>query len=301
VIKINKKILLVLVLMFVAVPAAYSLRVLEFEDQNKFSCTQDGIGKFDFFYDQGEGVIDKDDFRVTADGEEVKGMWLDRDGKGLDELEKGKRAYFVSDAITFMDDKIYDMQLEYPKEDGTTGTIDFEMSCPGFVFACSLFEMNLDQCFNKDGVVYLEISGSGFGQKNYNDLITQFTYVLKGTRKRHEGSLEDSDAVISENGEGLFTIAVPLGYSITYAYIRGTPYGCDKTIDDFDTITYKKCETAPADFEPKTETKTTTTTTQAKTTTADKEDSADEPAEDEEEEKVSFFGRIWRAIASIFK
>lgn len=294
-VKINKKILLIFVLMIIAVQSAAALRVLEFEDAEKLSCTEDGVGKFDFFYHSGEGDIDMDEVSVFFDGEELKGKWIDRDEKSLDYLRVKKRAYFVSNAMQFMEDRIYDMQLKYPKEDGTQGVFDFKMSCPGFVFACDIFEMTLETCYSKDGVVYLEISGKGFGQKDHDDLIKQFTYMLKGSRKRHEGSLEDSNAVITEDGEGLFTIEVPLGYSIQYAYIRGLPYGCDKTIDDFQTITYKKCTTAPDTVE-----------TQATATTQtpeneDEETTADEPAEDEEEEKVSFFKKIWRAILSIFK
>lgn len=286
--------------MVIAVPAVYSARTLQFEDQEKFSCTQDGVGKFDFFYYSGEGTIDMGKVRVLSEGEEVEGKWVDRDERKVTYLQTKKRAYFVSEVMEFMDDKVYDMQVEFPDDDGSTRTVDFGMSCPGFVFACDIFEMSLDQCFNKDGTVYLEISGKGFGQSNHDDLIKQFTYLLKGGTKRHEGSLEDSDAVISDRGEGLFTIAVPLGYSVSYAYIRGMPYGCDKTIDDFDTITYKQCTTAPADFKPATAAA--TTTTQAKTAaTSGKEAPAEEAQGNQGEESVSFFGRIWRAIASIFR
>ena len=292
-IKINKKIFLIAILLFI-VPAVCSLRTLQFQDADKLSCTEDGVAKFDFFYYEGEGEIDMDSATVLADGIEVEGKWVDRDERSLDKLRKGKRAYFISDVTQFMEDRLYDMQVEYPDDDGSMAVHDFQISCPGFVFACPIFAMNIERCYSKNGVAYLEVSGSGFGQHNYEDLITQFTYLLKGSRKRHEGSLEDTNAEITEK-DGLFTIKVPLGYSINWAYIRGKPYGCDITIDDYDTITYKQCttitdsESAPVQADEKEDTE----------KDIEEDVTADDAKEDEEE--ISFFGKIWRAIVSIFK
>lgn len=299
---INKKTLflaLVCVYVVMAAQVVYSLRILDFSDTD-YSCTKDGRGRFDFFYRDGEGSIDMSKAKVTADGDEIKGAWYDRNGNEIGYLKKGRRGYFVSDIVQFKEDKVYVVELEYPESDGSTSTTDFEMSCPGFEFACEIFEMSLDKCYNKAGSAYLEISGSGFGEIGA-DLTLDFTYFLKGVSKRHDGSLEGMDVDIS-NVNGKYLLKIPLGYSISYAYIRGKPYGCDRTIDDFDTITYKKCTTI--------KTPTQTTTTQITETETDdtneQEESAEEDVDDKDagqiqDQKPSFFSRIVRFILSIFK
>ena len=42
----------------------------------------------------------------------------------------------------------------------------------------------------------------------------------------------------------MYTIVYPIDFTVSTAYIRGVPYGCDKSIDDSKTLSYKKCATA---------------------------------------------------------
>ena len=284
------------------VEAACSLRVIE-PDYSDISCTKDGKVRFNFFYVSGEGTIDLDDVVVTANNKKINGTWYKhKSDTKRESLRSGQRAEFISDLMQVNEDRLYTIRVRYPDDDGVPKSFEYEMSCPGFEFACEIFEMNLDECYNRGGNVYLEISGSGFGDLGAN-LTTDFKYYLKGNSKRHEDTLVDMGAEISKVKEGLYLVKVPLGYYVSWAYIRGKPYGCSKTIDNLDTITYKKCvaeteedeeedEPAPARQEPAEE--------------DDTEEADDMPEETEapskkgSEKQLTIFGKMIKFFLSIF-
>lgn len=310
---IIKKTIFWVVIFFIAalvtVHAAYSARIIDIDNDGR-SCTNNGRLRFNFFYSGGEGDMDLDDVTIYADGKAVNGAWyrhvqdIKLLGSEIHSVEKGKRAMFFSDYYEFIEDKIYSMKVRYPNEDGSKSSVELQMSCPGFLFACEIFEINMEKCYNRNGTIYLEFSGEGFGDIGA-DLEKDFIYVLKGTSKRHEGSLEDMNAEISEVRDNYWLISVPLGYHVSWAYLRGTPYGCDKTLkgDFYNTITYKKCTADTSDSSTETTTtnsKTTTTTNTAKTTTTTTQQDNSASGTISNDSKPSFFKRILSFIVSIF-
>lgn len=242
-----KKILALILAFLIAASAACAARVLDFED-DELKCTQDGVCKLNFFYQSGDENIDLDDVKVIAEGDEIKGTWVDRDGDEIISLKPGKRANFISDPGEFYDDAVYDMELSYPDDDGQTRYITFKVSSPGFVFSCDAFSVEMLECVNKEGTLTMTIHATGFGNAwkesftGSNPEKGWLEFELPGSRRKHEGILDTTDATITRDGD-MFTIVYPLGFAVSTAYIRGVPYGCDKTIDDDKTLSYKKCIT----------------------------------------------------------
>lgn len=242
-----KKILILILAFLIAASAASAVRVLEF-DNSGMSCTQDGVCKLNFFYQSGDGSIDLDDVEVLAEGNEIKGEWVDRDGDEISSLSPGKRANFISDYGEFYDDGVYDMELKYPDDDGKTKYINFQVSSPGFIFSCDAFAVEMMGCVNKGGTLTMEIHATGFG-RTWKESFTGtnpekgwLEFYLPGNRRRHEGILDTTEATITRDGD-IYTVVYPLGFTVSTATIRGVPYGCDKTIDSSKTLSYKKCTT----------------------------------------------------------
>lgn len=284
-----KKILF-LILFVLTANIAFAGSLLDF-DEHDMSCTKNGVGKFNFFFKQGEGEIDLQETKVFADEKEIKGEWMNFKEKEINTIKRGERAFFVSDIAEFKEEKIYDMEIKYVDTDETEKNLDFQMSCPGFEFACEIFEMEMNKCYNKEGKVFIELEGGGFEQNNYKVLFEELEFFLKGNMKRHEGSISGMNPKASGSNRN-HIIEIPLGYPITYAYIRGKPYGCDRTIDSLDTIAYKKCTTLAEKTEPSDNTE---------QISEEKDNEKQEnKTEQPEEKKESFFGKIWRFITSIF-
>jgi len=282
-----KKILILILAFFIAASVASAVRVLDFDDQG-LQCTQDGVCKLNFF---GEGNIDLDDVKVLAEGNEIKGEWVDRDGDEMSSLRPGKRANFISNYGEFYDDAVYDMEIKFPDDDGKTRYISFQVSSPGFIFSCDAFAVEMVECVNKGGTLTMEIHATGFG-RTWKESFTGtnpekgwLEFNLPGSRQRHEGILDTTEATITKD-EDTYTVVYPLGFAVSTASIRGIPYGCDKTIDDSKTLSYKKCTTIKD--EPAAQTQQTTEpapiTAAATADTIDKPASGASPSQEEKSE-----------------
>ena len=284
--------------------AAYSARLLEVDPTGR-QCTEEGKAKFNFFYQSGEGSIDlEDDVKVFADGHIVKGKWYQHNTEvERTRVWRGQRAEFRSDPMEFEEDKVYEIKVVYPEENGKDTYFTIDMDCPGFEFSCELFSMELLKCYNRGGSIFLEIEGNGFGKTGAN-LREDFRYYLQGTYKRHEDTLVNMSAEISQVNDNLYLIEVPLGYKVNWAYIRGRPYGCVRTIDDLDTITYKKCTTISESEEPASEPAPKSSPVTGAATADTKSSSTPPPAssgEKSDESKPSFFSRLLIMVLSIFR
>jgi hypothetical protein len=193
--------------------------------------------------------------------------------------------------------------MVYPDDSGTENQLTLEIGCPGFEFSCEIFNMELVRCYNRGGSIFLEIEGDGFGKEGAN-LREDFRYYLKGTYKRHEDTLVNTSAEISQVNDNLYLIEVPLDYKVNWAYIRGRPYGCVKTIDDLDTITYKRCTTISESDEPADEPEPKSSPLTGAASADTKSSSTQEPSTSgakSDESKPSFFSRLLVMILSMFR
>lgn len=199
-----KKLLLILILL-ISIMQVSAIEIFK----TSTICDEHGILEMKVG-DNRVGTVYTEDFKVFArrqgeiDFKELTGKW------DSTRLEQNDNIFFKSNIVQLRHKAVYDLKLKYLDINKEEKEVTSEVTCPGLLYNCELFNITIEQCYTKDNefTAYLYLGGS-VPSENIDiiklDPKKDFDYYFKA-----ESSFEDTNNNIAKTG------ALPLNSEITY-------------------------------------------------------------------------------------